>query len=340
MTNAKLAVTFGASLVFCAGQSSAQNTEFSWEGEIEIGLEEVFDSDDPANELRDVYLNVELGGELAFSNGIAIFSTLKAESVEDLVEDRTFEDIGLFVEELGVSFPIGSTATLTVGKFAPTFGVAWDAAAGFFGSSIAEDYELTEQLGFAVDVEFDQVGGVLSAAVFYADDTVLSESVGTDRGRNDSDFGGAGNTGELDNATLTWTQYFGDDTAFQFGIRHLSASTGDVDDETGAVASISHVFDNGFGVFAELAAFENFGGSADDATFATLNGVYGIGNTSISGTYATRDLDSEGDTDLFSVAVEYEFSNGILIGGALAHVDEAGTSNDILGLNVIIPLGG
>lgn len=311
---------------------------FQWEGEIEIGTEQVFDSTDPDNEIRDTYAIISFGGSYKFGNGIEVFSVLTAESLTDPVESRSFEDMGVYVEELGLSFPIGDSTTVSIGKVHPVFGSGWDDTAGFFGAALSEDYELIEQIGVLADVEIIE-GGTLSFGVFYADDTALSKSIGFKREQNTVEDGGAGNTGQLDNVAVQWRQEVGD-TFYQVGARYLSAGEGDVNDETGILASIGHTLNDSFYVFAEAASFKNFGGGEDDATYLTLNGSYYVGDWAFSATLGNRDLDEGGNTDLASIAAEYTFDNGMTLGGALAYVDEAGTKNRILGVNLIIPLGG
>ena len=93
-------------------------------------------------------------------------------------------------------------------------------------------------------------------------------------------------------------------------------------------------------LFAEIASFDGYGGSADSATYATLNAAYAIGNLTLSGAYSRRDIDSAGVADLITIGAEYEFDNGILLGAGLARLDDAGTRDDLFGLNVVIPLGG
>lgn len=324
--------------VLIAGHAGAQTTAFSWDGEVEMGVESVIDSDAVGNEIDDAYFNLELSGTLDIGARTRFFATLAGESVLDPVDDRAFEDIGFFIKELGVSFDLTENATVSLGKITPVFGRTWDEAAGFFGGTLGEDYELTEQIGVTADVVLTN-GGVLSLGVFYVDDTGLSRSAGTDRGRNRASDGGAGNTGELDNVAVTWTQEFGD-SSVQLGVRHLSAGQGDASDETGVVASFGHSLSDDLAAFAEVAHFDGFGGGTDDALYLTLNGAYQMGPWVFSGTYAHRDLDTAGDTDLFTVAAEYEFSNGVVAGGGIAFVDDDGTSDTVLGLNVVIPLGG
>ena len=336
MTNRSTRALAALSLIAICGGAYAQDTGFAWELEVELGNEQTYDSDDPANEIRDTFATVTFGAAYTFSNGVELFSTLVGESVTDPVADRSFDDLGLYVEELGVRFGAGP-ATFTLGKTAPAFGSAWDNAAGYFGDALAGDYELVEQISLLADIAVGETG-TLSFGVFYAEETNLSRSIGFDRGRNDSAAGGAGNTGQFDNVAVQWTQDLGD-TYYHVGARFLSAGAGDLDDETGVVAGLGHSLDTGIDLFAELAVFQNFGGGADDATFATLNAAYGLGQLTLSGTYARRDLDTGGVTDLISVGADYEVMNGLVIGGALAHVDNAGVSDQVLGVNLVWTLG-
>ncbi len=324
-------------LLGCAQSALAQEApRFTWEGEIEIGYQSIYDSDVTANEVDDPYLFGEFAAEYALTDRMTLFGGLTLE--EQNSPDSGIEDLGLYVHELGVRFNAGP-ATYLVGKFGPAFGATWDEAAGFFGGIIAEDYELTEMLGGAVDYELSS-GGVISFALFYADDSFLSDSVFYNRGRNSTSAGGAGNTGKLNNASIQWTQEFGR-TRILAGARYLSAGTGDVKDETGLVFGVGHSFDNGLDFWGEVAVFDGFGGTADDANYTTLNLAYTIGDaTTLSGTYVRRDIDSTGTLDGFTVGLEYELDNGITLGGALGTTKEAGVRDNLIGLNMVIPVGG
>ena len=282
MKNAKHVLTAVSTVSLLASGTplfAQDSAAFTWEGEIEIGNDSVYSSDVSANEISDTYGIVDLVGELALGAGVSVFAELVAESVTGATADRAFDDIGVYLAEFGLQFGVGP-ATVRLGKIHPSFGTAWDEAAGFYGATLAEDYELAEQIGVTADIPLGDNGGVLSAGLFFADTTVLSRSAGFDRGRNTTAAGGAGNTGRPDNVTLQWAQGVGN-TSFKLGGRFLSAGTGDVSDETGFVGSVGHVFDNGLGLFAEAAAFDGFGGTTDNATYVTLNAVYGIGDLSL-----------------------------------------------------------
>lgn len=330
------ALVSGASVLAAVSSVAAQEA-FFWEGEVEIGYESVFDSTAPGNIDDVAYGRAEVGFGYQFSNTVAVFGGLTFEEVEDPGGATGY---GFYIHELGLEFGLNA-ATIQLGKISPTFGTAWDNAAGFYSASLAEDYELTEQIGGLADVDLGG-GSTLSLGVFFADTSLLSESAGFNRTRNSRAAGGAGNTGKLNNAALQWT-WEGDSAYAYAGARYLSAGQGDASDETGLVAGGGYSF-TGAGVpldlFAEIAAFDGYGGSTDSATYATLNAAYAIGNLTLSGAYSRRDIDSAGVADLITIGAEYEFDNGILLGAGLARLDDAGTRDDLFGLNVVIPLGG
>ena len=65
-------------------------------------------------------------------------------------ENRAFEDIGLYIEELFVEYSADSFGA-RAGKLNAEFGIAWDRAAGVYGTDIAEDYEISERIGLSGD---------------------------------------------------------------------------------------------------------------------------------------------------------------------------------------------
>jgi len=329
------ALALGAPILLCAPSVMAQQaSRFTLEGEVEIGYESTFDSTLPANEGDSAYASGEFNGGFALTNSLSIFGGLTFEELEDAGGNTGY---GFYFHEFGLQFETGA-ATFRIGKVSPAFGTAWDAAAGFYGAALAEDYELAEQIGALAEVDLG-AAGTLALGVFYADDTGLSDSVGFNRGRNSTTLGGAGNTGELNNAALQWSNEW-NDTFGYVGLRYLSTGLGDVSDETGIVAGLGHSLGNGLDLFGEVATFDGYGGTADDATYATLNAAYAIGQMTLSGTYAMRDVTSAGRTDLVSVGAEYELANGMTLGGALARLDDAGTDDIMFGVNLVIPLGG
>lgn len=334
----------GTILSVCASVALAQDAtfeqapRFTWGADLEIESETVLKSDNPSAEITDTLATVEAFADYAITDNFGIFAALTIETLTDAVGHRAFEDMGAYLHEIGFRFS-ALNGEFFIGKVSPVFGAAWDEAAGYHGGHLAEDYELTEMIGALADVDIGDAG-MLSFGIFYRDDTVLSESVGHKRDRNTTAAGGAGNTGELNNATIQWRKDW-DSTFAYVGARYLTAGTGDVDDEKGVVAGVGHAFNDSLALYGEVASFQNWEGGADDATFVTLNAAYALGAaTTLSGTYARRDIDSAGVTDLASIGLEYEFQNGITVGGAFAMVDEAGVEDQRVGLNVVFPFGG
>jgi hypothetical protein len=312
---------------------SAQETNFTWEGSLEVGVDSTLNADDASAELTDTYLSLEAAFEAAMTDRISAFGGLMLESVADADGDRVFEDLGLYVNELGLRFAFGETV-VSAGKVSPVFAKAWDAAPGFYGTSLAEDYELSEMIGVTVDMPVGAAGSVLSLAAFYVDDTAFSDSIGSKRGRNSTTVGGVGNTGKLNNVALQYSQEFGGTTAW-VGARHLSAGEGDVTDETGVVVGLSHGFSNGFDVIGEVAHFNGTGGTDADATYLTLGGAYGVDVWTFSAT--TTVVDTETGTDSMIVfGVDRALSDTVEVNFGLARFDVDGERSTALGLAAVV----
>ena len=337
MKTAKLAIGTGL-VLFAATATHAQESCFTWEGSVEIGVDSTVSSDDLTAELTNSYIEAELAFEAAITRRITLFGGLTLESVTDPLASREFDDMGLYVSELGLRFDL-APGTLTVGKISPTFAFAWDETPGFYGTSLAEDYELSEVIGASLDYPVGETGGTLSFAVFYADDTSLSNSLGTKRGRNTTSAGGAGNTGKLNNVALQWTQELGE-TTYWVGARHLSAGAGDVSDETGAVVGLTHDFSNGFNMIAEVAYFDSFGGAGDNATYATFGGSYGVGDWSYSASLTGINNSAASSDHLVSLGIDYAFSSGVEVGGGIGFFDVGGVKSQAIGVSVVVPFGG
>ncbi|MBU2983369.1 porin [Lentibacter algarum] len=332
----KLHTTLGLlalSLAAAGSTAQAQSAGFSWEGSAEIGIDSTVSSGDPTAELTDTYLTLEAAFEAALSERVVAFGGLTFESVTDATGDRAFEDMGLYIAELGVRFSFGETE-VALGKLSPAFGVAWDEAPGFYGTSLAEDYELSEMIGATLNTSIG-ANGALSFALFYADNTELSNSIGTKRGRNTAAAGGVGNTGKLNNVALQYTHNFGDTTAW-IGGRFLSAGLGDVSDETGIVAGVSHSFGNGFDVIAEVAHFNGAGGTADDATYATLGGAYSFDDWTFSATASNVDFSAGGNDTMLALGVDRAISDSTEINFGVARFDIGGVKSTSVGLAAVM----
>lgn len=330
----KTTLTMGLCGLWLAGGTAAfaQETGFTWEGSLEVGVDSTVDSDDPDAQVSDTYLSFEAAFEVALTDRIGVFGGLTLESVTGAEDDRAFEDLGLYVNELGLRFSFGETV-VSAGKISPVFAVAWDAAPGYYGTSLSGDYELSEMIGVGVDMPVSAAGGTLSFAAFYADDTALSDSLGHKRGQNSVDAGGVGNTGRLNNFAIQYIQAFGDTEAW-IGARHLSAGTGDVSDETGIAAGLTHDFGNGFDMIGEVAHFNGAGGADEDATYVTLGGAYAVDDWTFSAV-ATL-IDAETDTDsMLALGVDRTINEQVEVNFGLARFDVGGEKSTALGVAAV-----
>ena len=305
---------------------------FSYSGEFEIGIEATTDADDPDAEISDLFYSAEIEIDFPIGMHTSFFSELSFESVIDPEENRAFEDLGLYIGELGFAYDLGDV-TLRLGKFAPAFGSAWDTAPGYFGADLADEYELEEMIGLSVEIE--RGDGLLTLSAFYPDDSRLSDSWGTRRGRNTPQDGGVGNTGRLDNVALQYDHEL-DATTLHLGLRHLSR--GEEDSNENAVAvGLTHAFTEDMYVIAEVAHFNGWEGSSGSAVISTLGASLERGPITYSAAASFLDV-SDGDTDhLISLGLDYALKNGMVLSAGYARTREEGEDADNFAISLIVP---
>ena len=308
------------------------DARFEVSAEIEFGVEAITRSDDADAEVRDVFVSGELELSYALSDRASAFAELSFESVTDAEQDRAFDDLGLYVGALGLSFDL-DPVTLNVGKLSPAFGSAWDTAPGYFGADFAEDYELEEMIGLSAEMELGDATLTLSA--FYPDDTRLSDSFGTRRGRNDPSDGDVGNTGKLNNFALQYDREF-DATTLHFGLRHLAQGEED-NDENAIALGLTHSFANDIEVIAELAHFNGWEGEDANANIATIGASLTRGAYTWSAAVSERRVSDTPSDRLIALGVDYEFDNGMTLSAGYARVREEEEDSDVIAVSLTIP---
>lgn len=182
-----------------------------WGGNFLVTLQ----SDQTLNQQGDVgrYNNTYSEPELSWYANVGRYFSLngvaKMEQVRTVSHTGWLQSEGAWIDELcaTVSF---DPVRVYGGKIHPTFGKAWDATPGVYGTDFAEDYELTEKIGLGAAVDLPVPGRhVATAEVFHSDTSLLSNSAVTRPqsddprvirpGKLSGNDGGVGNTGELDN---------------------------------------------------------------------------------------------------------------------------------------------
>lgn len=317
--------------------------------ELELGDDWFFRSNDPDNELNDLFLTSTLGLAVHFNPYLALNVGLTLEPVLDPRpgKNRTFGDLGLYLDTLNLETTLGGL-TVTAGKFGPGFGKAWDITPGIYGTTLAEDYELAEMLGLGVAYTFEQTafGNVtLGANLFKADTTVFSDSAFTRRGRLSRADGGAANTRSLENFSFTID---GEEIvalpgfSWHLGYRHLRPGIGDARAENGFVAGAAQVFslenDIELTVNGELAWLSNAFASPDDALYATAGFglVRGPWHGELAGTLRRTKFAGGGSQRdyVLQVSAGYEWENGIDLSLGYGYGRDGGVGTHAIGVRL------
>ena len=322
----------------------------SGELSVEIQSDNTYDSGDPDAELRDTYTTTELDLNATVGPALLAHTHLTLEPVLDPGpgEDRFFEDLGLYAEELYGQVNVGHGISVLGGKFDPAFGTAWDLTPGIYGTDFAEDYQLTERIGFAVAMEREagSLGSVtLAGSLYYLDTSELSRSAFTDRGRTSISDGGVSNTETLDSYTITLDAkeapaLAGANLHLGYRLQKKGKTIDDLADEHGYVAGLngSRTY-NGveFNWIGEVAYLENAEGTLDDVWYYTVGGqlVFG-GKYNLAASYTGRPRDVSGGSDFddkeIQVSAGVELVHGWTLDAGYKYHVESDVENHTVGL--------
>ncbi|WP_416898376.1 MAG: hypothetical protein ACMVY4_01165 [Minwuia sp.] len=343
----------GAAALLAAG-GNAVSAEESWpkfSGEIGIELQNdfTFDSDDPAAEQNELGTSTGVDLYLHFSENFYINAGLLLEAVRDPgpQEDRVFQDHGLFVEVLTINWE-NDTFGVYAGKFGPNFSLGYDAAAGLYGTDIlGDDVELAEFLGAggAINLGDSAFGStVLSASVFTADTTILSESFITNRGRTRQAAGEPGNTESpesfaiaLDGEAVPGVEGF----RYHVAYAHLGADAAPNEHRIAVAGEWSFEVQEGVTLtpLAEYVRFENAGGNGNESRnyFTASLGLSLQEKWFAALAYTGKDVTvsggGNGDTydDQVSLSVGYAFDNGLGLDVGYKHNRSGGIGTSTVG---------
>lgn len=353
---------FGAGLAWgLAGAGTAFANDlypkFSLEVPVEIQSDTTFDSDDEDAEITDTFATIEPTAVFSFNELFSVQLGLIFEPVDggadpEPGDDIFFENHGLYVDTLFAQVANERLFALA-GKYAPTFGIAWDISPGVFGTDFAEDYEFAEQIGVAAGVTFggEAVGDhTLTLNSFFADTSGLSGSVFEDRPQLDEDDGGPANTEDLCSFSAT---LIGESVPFLGGLGYalsaqsLENETSGGEDQTGFAIALFGGFDltESLSVepVVEYATLDGFGGDDVDAEYITAGLAFLMGSWNLSLAYTDRTLDeaggSEFDDTLLAVSAGYEFANGLTFDLGLKQEDAEDVESSVFGALLTYTLG-
>lgn len=313
----------------------------------EVQYNNFFQSENSVGELGDAFAKIEPEASFRLGAGFSLEGQLTYEAINPApIRDRFFDNQGLYVKQIFLNFERDGFS-LHAGKFAPSFGLAWDSAPGVFGRDFARDYELTEQIGVGGTLEFDgpaDTSHQVSLNAFHRDKSAMTRSWFNRRTRVRDSSGGFANTDDLSSysATLAGDTPLVPSYKYQISYDHLAAGRGNPTDEDGYAVAL-------FGEsglteqwkllpFAELAYFSGAKVVAEDRSYGTL-GLSVTDDTwemNVSFTSRVIDPDAAGTADtrdkLYQAGVSRNLPYGINLGLGYRQAEEAGITSHAIGL--------
>jgi hypothetical protein len=257
-------------------------------------------------------------------------------------ENRAFEDIGSYVEEIYARFDF-EPVRIRAGKFNPIFGLATDVLDGISATDLVGNYDNDERWGGEARVDFEAFGlnRSLTLSAFTTDRTVLSESLFTNRGRLRLSDGGAGNADGIGSFVALLDACKGAETkecfaegdfGYRLGFRYQDSGHATAEqieeeirprDELGflAAATARHAFseDMILRAVAEVAYLDHFDGTPDDAFVATGSIALEMAPMTYMATYSRQSNLIAGGADttdqLFDFTAVYDFGEDRSLAG-------------------------
>lgn len=231
-----------------------------------------------AKHIRNTWLKSDFGFTGKLTDRLEFFSMLVLEPVfMDQGRDQLFDNEGLFLEEVGIALALES-AHVFLGKFNPVFGLAWDDSLGLFADDLADEYEVTEQVGAAVEMtgQFGQTRHQLYVGAFTDDRSIFSDSAFTSRGRNRAVVKSGSGLRQLKSVVLALSGKLhgvSDGLGYHLSYRKLAMPGGAGPDNRGVVAALQYentIFgDTRSRVLVEWAEFDHFYQAHDQVRFIT-----------------------------------------------------------------------
>jgi hypothetical protein len=344
----------GVSLLpsFAMAQTSAIpkiSPQISAEVVHEIQNEYTTDADDPSIEgYNNLFYRSEVAPTLQFNenfylDGVAVFETIQD---RDLNKSNFFDNEGVFIEEIKLNYEHGAWSAFA-GKFNPAFGIAWDYR-GIWGEDFAEDYEITERIGFGGGYVFDtpQYGAhALTASTFFADTSFLSQSKITDRGDLSKSDGGASNTESFESFAVSLDgENLGGVDGLYYKIGYQNQAEGDADIEadrqTGVALTMGHAMPLTDRValdgLVEYAIINNVDSADVDSDYITASLITTMDDAwNVTASYTGRDIEAAGAADdddyLFQISGGYDFGQGTTAEIGYRTAEESGNDTNIIG---------
>lgn len=231
-----------------------------------------------------------------------------------------FNHYGLLLEE--IAFEYREDAFLFgLGKFNPKFGIAYDETKmiGNMSTRLAKDYEMKEKIGGYIGLNSEFFKLIFNT--FYDDNTFLSDSLFSNRGR-DKREGGVGNTKKLNNFSI-YSELIFNEFKINLAFRRLANVTSKESSEKGYVFGIQKYFEEtdysiGANPLFEIAYLDNYNGNKyRDLSTATFRlPIFYKGWQLVASHSYQFDREKEKKNYfgyITEISLGYKFNNGILL---------------------------
>lgn len=275
-------------LVVAAPCLAEQENRISYEFEVEIGLEADVSHAGGTTD-SEAFISAELEIEFRLTDRFLGFVELSLDGAVGKFDNWTERSADLELEQLGVTYD-GETISASTGLIAPRFGIAKDAAPGYFADGLVEEYDLSNALGLVTAFEIGD--GILSATVSAAEELRLGDGIRVD------DFGNFAMQYDLPRNNYT----------YHFGLRSLSRGLEGNNVERGAVLGLTACPLDDVLITAEIAAFQNWNGSSDRAVFTTVGAQYYWDGLAYSAAYSQKNVSGQSADQLLSLGVDWHIN--------------------------------
>ena len=326
--------------IAAAPAALAQGTDaekISQQGAVELTL-------DRADTGEDVLAaTINYGLAVRFAEGWTVQLDAVLEPVVDPAGDEAFEGEDAFIETLSLQYA-GEAFTVYGGKINPVFGSAADVAPGLYGVEAGESYQITEALGVGGDISLTSMLNldgehVLSAALFSADRSALSGSLGGLREELELADGGLANTEGLKSVALSIDGVLANGVGYTLGHRRLATDTPGETDESTTVLGVNYAWPEDSGldlaVMAEVAASRNADGvDGANRDFYTAGGTLGLGDWFVNAIASGwNENATAGDLDVrkLELSVGRALAETLVLEVGVQDVRESGASATVIG---------
>lgn len=334
--------------------------------DVKIQYDHVYKAGEVDEEIDEAYSHSHLELGYGFGNGFSVNTNLQLEGepaghdhggggVELDGSNRYFEDEPLLVRSLTVHYD-GEKFGAYAGKFDPVISFNEHVLPGIYGYQVIDEYTVREKIGVGVYGKLnagDFGTHRLDISSFFADTTILSNSLLYERGQTDKDDGGVSNTEDFSSFAIS---YSGSDfyslksdipegLSYRAGFARQAAGDGDEEAETRFSLSgqYEHVFTSALKgrLVGEIVHIDHLNGEGPhDRTNYTGGAELTYQNWVMGSTYTyvrnqnPEEADEALDGELFQASLSYHFDVGLYMGASYRYQKEEGEKNNRVGVLV------